>query len=83
MGSLAAGAGPLKRVENGQNVGKLALAWAWPMEDGQQEQEPIVYKGVMYLPHSNNMVQALDARTGKPIWEYRRELPEMCFQWGG
>ena len=66
---------PLQQV-NRQNVGKLGLAWAWPMEDGHQEQEPIVYKGVMYLPHSNNVVQALNARTGELIWEYRRELPE-------
>ncbi len=46
------------------------------MEAGPQEQEPIVYRGVMYLPHSNNIVQALNARTGALIWEYRRELPE-------
>ena len=71
----AAGYSPLEQV-NRQNVSRLALAWAWPMEDGQQEPEPIVYKGVMYLPHSNNVVQALDARTGELIWEYRRELPE-------
>ena len=71
----ASGYSPLQQV-NRQNVGKLGLAWAWPMEDGQQEQEPIVYKGVMYLPHSNNVVQALNARTGELIWEYRRELPE-------
>jgi len=71
----AGGYSPLEQV-NRQNVGKLGLAWAWPMEDGQQEQEPIVYKGVMYLPHSNNVVQALNARTGELIWEYRRELPE-------
>ncbi len=71
----ASGYSPLQQV-NRQNVGKLGLAWAWPMEDGHQEQEPIVYKGVMYLPHSNNVVQALNARTGELIWEYRRELPE-------
>ena len=71
----AGGYSPLEQV-NRQNVSKLGLAWAWPMEDGPQEQEPIVYKGVMYLPHPNNVVQALDARTGKLIWEYHRELPE-------
>src|SRR5690606_36543600 len=27
----------------------------------------------MYLPHANNVVQALDATTGDLIWEYRRE----------
>ncbi len=71
----ASGYSPLDQV-NRQNVQKLALAWAWPIENGSQEQEPIVYKGVMYLPHPNNVVQALDARTGELIWEYRRELPE-------
>ncbi len=59
----ASGYSPLEQV-NRQNVGKLVLAWAWPMEDGQQEQEPIVHNEVMYLPHSNNVVQALNARTG-------------------
>jgi alcohol dehydrogenase (cytochrome c) len=71
----ASGYSPLEQV-NRQNVGKLSLAWAWPMEDGQQEQEPIVYNGVMYLPHSDGLVQALDARTGGLIWEFRREMPE-------
>ncbi len=71
----ASGYSPLEQV-NRQNVSKLALAWAWPIEAGYQEQEPIVYKGVMYLPHPNNVVQALNARTGELIWEYRRELPE-------
>ena len=71
----ASGYSPLEQVHR-QNVGKLSLAWAWPMEDGQQEQEPIVHNGVMYLPHSNNVVQALNARTGELIWEYRRDFPE-------
>ena len=71
----ANGYSPLDQV-NRQNVQKLRLAWAWAMEAGQQEQEPIVYRGVMYLPHPDNVVQALDARTGALIWEYRRELPE-------
>ena len=41
----ASGYSRLEQV-NRQNVAKLSLAWAWPMEDGQQEQEPIVYNGV-------------------------------------
>jgi len=61
---------------NRQNVRELRLAWAVAMESGPQEQEPIVYRGVMYLPHTNGVVQALDARTGERIWEYRRKLPE-------
>ena len=73
--STASGYSPLDEV-NRQNVGQLRLAWSVAMEPGPQEQEPIVYRGVMYLPHTNSVVQALDARTGERIWEYRRELPE-------
>jgi alcohol dehydrogenase (cytochrome c) len=71
----ATGYSPLSQVTL-QNVPKLRLAWAWAMEAGPQEQEPIVYRGVMYLPHTNGVVQALDARNGSLIWEYRRKLPE-------
>ncbi len=71
----ASGYSPLDQV-NRQNVGDLRLAWAVAMESGPQEQEPIVYRGVMYLPHTNGVVQALDARTGERIWEYRRNLPD-------
>ncbi|MBI4483762.1 MAG: PQQ-binding-like beta-propeller repeat protein [Acidobacteria bacterium] len=71
----AGGYSPLDQV-NRQNVPKLRLAWAWAMEAGPQQQEPLVYRGVMYLPHPNNVVQALDARTGALIWEYRRKFPE-------
>src|SRR5687767_6227529 len=67
------GYSPLDQI-NKQNVSKLRLAWAWAMEAGQQEQEPIVYRGVMYLPHTGGVVQALDARNGNVIWEYRRKL---------
>jgi len=71
----ATGYSPLDQI-NRQSVQKLRLAWAWAMEGGVQQQEPIVYRGVMYLPHASNVVQALDARTGDLIWEYRRKLPE-------
>ena len=71
----ASGYSPLDQV-NRENVQKLGLAWTWTMEPGTQEQEPIVYNGVMYLPQPENVVQALDAVTGELIWEYRRELPK-------
>jgi alcohol dehydrogenase (cytochrome c) len=58
-----------------ENVGQLRLAWAWNMEAGESEQEPIVYDGIMFLPHTAGKVQALDARDGRLLWEYRRRLP--------
>ena len=71
----ASGYSPLDQVTR-ENVQGLRLAWAWAMESGLQEPEPIVYRGVMYLPHTHGVVQALDARTGELIWEYRRNLPD-------
>lgn len=58
------------------NVGDLKLAWSVGMEPGPNETTPLVYDGIMYLPHPNDIIQAIDARTGDLIWEYRRELPE-------
>ena len=58
-----------------ENAHKLRLAWAWNMESGESEQEPLVYDGIMFLPHTNGKVQALDATDGELIWEYKRRLP--------
>ena len=69
----ATGYSPLDQVTP-QNVNRLQLAWAWTMEAGGMAQEPIVYRGIMYLPHTNGVVQALDARTGDLLWEYRRQF---------
>ena len=70
----ATGYSPLDQITP-DNVGSLRLAWSWGMAPGFQEPEPIVYDGIMYLPHAQGVVQALDARNGDLIWEYRRDLP--------
>ena len=36
---------------------------------------PIVYDGIMYVTNSNE-VRALDARTGRLIWEYKDTQPK-------
>jgi alcohol dehydrogenase (cytochrome c) len=70
----ANGYSPLEQI-NPENVKDLKLAWAWNLNDGETEQEPIVYDEIMYLPHSGGKVQALDASNGDLIWEYQRRLP--------
>ena len=72
----SAGYSPLDQI-NKRNVGNLQLAWAWTQELGNQEAAPLVRDGVMYLAQSNNVVHALDARTGNLIWEYRHPLPKL------
>ena len=65
----------LDQIDAG-NVGELRLVWSRAMQHGYQEVEPIVYDGVMFLANVEDIVQALDARTGDLLWEYRRNLPE-------
>lgn len=60
---------PLSEI-NTRNVKDLKLAWSWAMNEGGSNQPmPLVHNGIMYLTHTMNMVQALDAATGDLIWE--------------
>ena len=58
---------------NKQNVGQLQLAWVWAMNDlvGANEPTPLVHNGIMYLINVDNIVQALDAKSGELLWENR------------
>ena len=69
------GHSPLDQI-NTSNVGTLRLAWAWTMEPGRQETTPLVHDGVMFLPQSCDFIEAVDARDGTLLWEYRRERVE-------
>src|SRR5262249_59026785 len=40
----------------------------WNMEPGYQEEAPLVHDGVIFLGNPQNMVQALDGRTGDLLW---------------
>jgi len=55
------------------NVSKLVPKWIFHMPNASQLQSvPIVVDGVMFVSQPNQ-VDAIDARTGRPIWEYRRQ----------
>ena len=65
------GFSPLDEITT-DNVGQLQLAWSWAMDDtGTQEAAPLVHDGVIYLPNTRGVIQALDGTTGDLIWEYR------------
>ncbi|NLR73440.1 PQQ-binding-like beta-propeller repeat protein [Novosphingobium sp. ERN07] len=71
------GSSPLTRI-NRSTVGRLELAWAWPMaDDGIQETAPLMHDGLLFLQTNSSVVQALDARTGDLVWEYRPTLPKV------
>jgi alcohol dehydrogenase (cytochrome c) len=62
---------PLKQIDR-HNVGSLQLKWSWAMnEGGANETSPVVHDGVMFLYNTDNIVQALDAKSGKLLWENR------------
>ena len=69
------GYSPLDQIDR-DNVDGLRLAWVWAMEDGDSQPTPLVRDGVMYLTNPSNTIQALDARDGTLLWEYRRAFPE-------
>ena len=52
-----------------QNVKELELQWVWAMNEGTNQPAPVVHNGIMYLMNPGNIVQALDARTGKNVWD--------------
>ncbi|HMH64687.1 MAG TPA: PQQ-binding-like beta-propeller repeat protein, partial [Rhizomicrobium sp.] len=62
---------PLKSITPA-NVKTLQLKWAWAMnEGGASEITPAVHDGIMFLSNTDNIMQALDAKTGKLVWEQR------------
>jgi alcohol dehydrogenase (cytochrome c) len=64
---------------NRENVKDLRLVWSWNMNDSAAANEPtpLVHNGVIYLTNTDNIVQALDARTGDLIWENRLRPPRI------
>jgi alcohol dehydrogenase (cytochrome c) len=59
------------------NASRLSLEWAFQVGDlGQFETTPLVVDGVLYGTGQNDRAFALDARTGRAIWRYQRNLPD-------
>jgi len=60
-----------------ENVERLTAQWTFQTGMvGSFQTTPIVVDGVLYVTGFNNTAWAIDARTGRQIWRYRRELPE-------
>ena len=69
------GHSPLDQITT-TNVGTLRMVWARPLPPGHQEGTPLVHDGVMYFPGPSDVIEAIDARSGQLLWQYRRQLPE-------
>ncbi len=69
---------PLKQITT-ENVNRLASQWTFQAEGmaiGRGfESTPLMMDGVLYITGNNNYAWAVDARTGRQLWRYRRQLP--------
>jgi quinohemoprotein ethanol dehydrogenase len=75
---------------NPSNVSSLKGAWMTRLGSGKGskyrfEPDPLVIDGVMYIPTGNDDIFALDAKTGRKIWEYFSDIPQVndliCCGW--
>src|SRR5688572_12204019 len=69
---------PLRQITP-RNVRRLSPQWTFQSGTYARgrgfETTPLALDGVLYVTGPNNYAWAIDARTGRPFWEYRRTLP--------
>src|SRR6516165_8537546 len=54
-----------------KNADQIAPQWVFHIPESKRLMvTPVVVEGIMYVTNSNE-VYALDARTGRPIWEFK------------
>jgi alcohol dehydrogenase (cytochrome c) len=59
-----------------ENVHRLTPQWVFQTETlGKFEATPLAVDGVIYITGPLDTGWALDARTGRQLWRYRRDLP--------
>src|SRR4051812_5984447 len=67
---------PLTQI-NPRNVAGPKPAWVYQVaQKSEFETTPIAVDGVLYITEPPTVVTALDARTGRPLWTWRRTLPK-------
>src|SRR5437764_14598810 len=64
------------RQINTENVKNLRVEWIFQtgLRGGAFETVPLVLDGIMYLPGGEGSAYAIDARTGRQLWEYHFQL---------
>jgi len=61
---------------NTSNAASLVPKWAYQtMAGGKFETTPLVVDGILYGTGQDDRMFALDAKSGRPIWQYQRALP--------
>ncbi len=66
---------PLDKINAG-TVKQLGLAWSLDLDTHRgQEATPLIIDGVMYSTSAWSKVQAIDAATGRLLWQYDPRVP--------
>lgn len=74
------GYSPLAQI-NDKNVASMQLAWSFPTGQTEGHQAPpIVNNGYMFVTTPGAQVIALEAKTGKELWRYKKEMPKEMMQ---
>jgi alcohol dehydrogenase (cytochrome c) len=61
---------------NAANAVTLTPKWVYQtVATGKFETTPLVVDGILYGTGQDDRAFALDARTGRPIWQYQRQIP--------
>jgi alcohol dehydrogenase (cytochrome c) len=59
-----------------ENIKGLKPAWIYQSrEAGKWEVTPLVVDGVIYVSERPNIITAIDGKTGRALWNYRRPMP--------
>jgi len=75
---------------NTTNVSQLRGVWMSRLGSGRGskyrfEADPLVVDGVMYIPTGNDDIFALDSKTGRKLWEWDSDIPQVndliCCGW--
>ena len=75
---------------NASNVSQLKGQWMTRLGSGlgakyRFEADPLVIDGVLYIPTGNDDIFALDAKTGRKLWEWNSDIPQnmdlICCGW--
>lgn len=66
---------PLTKIDAG-NVKQLGLAWFVDLDTHRgQEATPLIIDGILYSTSAWSKVQAIDAASGKLLWQYDPKVP--------
>jgi quinohemoprotein ethanol dehydrogenase len=58
------------------NVSRLGLAWSYDIDTFDAYTQPLAVNGVVYFAAGHSVIHALDARSGKLLWQYDPKVAE-------